>query len=146
MKSYFSQICWWELYIEYNFRLLGLMFQSKALKLQQEKEEKDQLLIQAVQRMENGMPPTDNADAEWEKKVRDSNRREARPREWKESKESNWSSLCHQMESRPLLSLVQTHTCRQIFRFRNLMGISNLLSHWNLERICVILENHSLWR
>jgi hypothetical protein len=53
------------------------MFQSKALKLQQEKEEKDQLLIQAVQRMENGMPPTDNADAEWEKKVRDSNRREA---------------------------------------------------------------------
>ena len=52
------------------------MFQSKALKLQTEKEEKEQLLEQAVQRMENGMAPTDQADAEWEKKVRDQQRRQ----------------------------------------------------------------------
>lgn len=52
------------------------MFQSKALKLQQEKEEKETLLEQAVQRMENGMPPTDTADTEWEKKVRDQARKE----------------------------------------------------------------------
>lgn len=52
------------------------MFQSKALKLQQEKEEKEQLLEGAVQRMENGIAPTDSADAEWEKKVRDQNRKE----------------------------------------------------------------------
>lgn len=53
------------------------MFQSKALKLQTEKEEKEQLLEQAVQRMENGMAPTDAADAEWEKKVRDQQRRQS---------------------------------------------------------------------
>ena len=47
------------------------MFQSKALKLKQEKEEKETVLEDAVQRMENGMAPTDGADAEWEKKVRD---------------------------------------------------------------------------
>jgi hypothetical protein len=47
------------------------MFQSKALKLQQEKEEKESLLEQAVQRMEQGMAPTDSADSEWEKKLRD---------------------------------------------------------------------------
>jgi exonuclease VII small subunit len=47
------------------------MFQSKALKLQQEKEEKESLLEQAVQRMEQGMAPTDTADSEWEKKLRD---------------------------------------------------------------------------
>ena len=52
------------------------MFQSKALKLQQEKEEKESLLEGAVQRMENGIAPTDSADAEWEKKVRDQNRKE----------------------------------------------------------------------
>lgn len=52
------------------------MFQSKALKLQQEKEEKEQVLEKAVQRMENGLPPTDTVDAEWAKKVRDSQRKE----------------------------------------------------------------------
>ena len=50
------------------------MFQSKALKLQQEKEEKEKLLENAVQRMENGMPPTDTVDSEWAKKVRDQQR------------------------------------------------------------------------
>ena len=52
------------------------MFQSKALKLQQEKEEKEQVLEKAVQRMENGLPPTDTVDAEWAKKVRDQQRKE----------------------------------------------------------------------
>jgi len=33
-------------------------------------------LEQAVQRMENGLPPTEAADAEWEKKVRDKARKE----------------------------------------------------------------------
>ena len=51
------------------------MFQSKALKLQQEKEEKDSLLEQAVTRYEQGLPPTDTADAEWEKKKRDEARK-----------------------------------------------------------------------
>lgn len=31
---------------------------------------------EAVQRMENGIAPTDTADAEWEKKMRDQNRKE----------------------------------------------------------------------
>lgn len=52
------------------------MFQSKALKMQQEKDEKEQMLEQAVQRMENGLPPTDSADAEFEKKMRDQARKE----------------------------------------------------------------------
>ena len=46
------------------------------MKLQQEKEEKEKLLEQAVQRMESGLPPTDSADAEWDKKVRLTQRRE----------------------------------------------------------------------
>jgi len=46
------------------------------LKLQQEKEEKEYLLEQAVQRMENGLAPTDTADFEWEKKIRDKARKD----------------------------------------------------------------------
>ena len=53
------------------------MFQSKALKMQQEKEEKDMILEQAIQRLENGLPPTDTADAEWEKIQRDKARKES---------------------------------------------------------------------
>lgn len=34
------------------------------------------MLEQAVQRMENGIAPTDTADFEWEKKVRDKTRKE----------------------------------------------------------------------
>jgi len=41
------------------------MFQSKALKLQQEKEEKEQLLDTGSQRLEMFMPPTDDAEMEW---------------------------------------------------------------------------------
>jgi hypothetical protein len=43
------------------------MFQSKALKLQQEKEEKESVLEEAVTRMENNLPPTDSAEQEWDR-------------------------------------------------------------------------------
>ena len=43
------------------------MFQSKALKLQQEKEEKEQILDDASKRLENGLPPTDTSEMEFEK-------------------------------------------------------------------------------
>ena len=43
------------------------MFQSKALKLQQEKEEKDGVLEVALQNLDAGMPPTDDAEMEWQK-------------------------------------------------------------------------------
>lgn len=36
------------------------MFQSKALKLQQEKDEKEKVLEFAIQRLERGEPPTDD--------------------------------------------------------------------------------------
>ena len=43
------------------------MFQSKALKLQQEKEEKEGIIDEALSRLDQGMPPTENAESEWEK-------------------------------------------------------------------------------
>lgn len=43
------------------------MFQSKALKMQQEKDEKERIIEEAMQRLQQGMPPTDTADSEWEK-------------------------------------------------------------------------------
>jgi hypothetical protein len=43
------------------------MFQSKALKMQQEKEEKERVIDEAMQRLQSGMPPTDTAEGEWEK-------------------------------------------------------------------------------
>ena len=43
------------------------MFQSKALKLQQEKEEKEGVIDEAMRRMDTGLPPTDTCDQEWEK-------------------------------------------------------------------------------
>ena len=50
------------------------MFQSKALKLQQEKEEKETVLEDSVQRMEQGLPPTDNAEKEYERIERNRSR------------------------------------------------------------------------
>ena len=47
------------------------MFQSKALKLQQEKEEKEAILETALQNLDNGMPPTEDAEMEWQRKQRD---------------------------------------------------------------------------
>ena len=43
------------------------MFQSKALKQQQEKEEKERVIDEAMQRLNHGMPPTDTAEQEWDK-------------------------------------------------------------------------------
>ena len=51
------------------------MFQSKALKLQQEKEEKDQVLEQALTNLDAGQPPTEDSDMEWERMERNSQRR-----------------------------------------------------------------------
>jgi hypothetical protein len=38
------------------------MFQSKALKQQQDKEEKERVIEEAMHRMENGLPPTDTCE------------------------------------------------------------------------------------
>ena len=41
------------------------MFQSKALKLQHEKDEKEQILDQAMLRLEQGLPPTEDSERDW---------------------------------------------------------------------------------
>lgn len=41
------------------------MFQSKTLKLQQEKEEKEAVLNIAMSNLERGLPPTEDAEMEW---------------------------------------------------------------------------------
>ena len=56
------------------------MFQSKALKLQQEKEEKEQVLDEAARRLEQGLPPTDASEQEWAKLERN-RAREAQDRD-----------------------------------------------------------------
>jgi uncharacterized coiled-coil DUF342 family protein len=38
------------------------MFQSKALKMQQEKEEKERIIDEAMARLQQGMAPTDTAE------------------------------------------------------------------------------------
>jgi uncharacterized coiled-coil DUF342 family protein len=43
------------------------MLQSKALKLQQEKEEKEQILEQAMKNLESGLPPTEDAEMLWDR-------------------------------------------------------------------------------
>ncbi|CAI2383705.1 unnamed protein product [Moneuplotes crassus] len=43
------------------------MFQSKALKLQEEKDRKEEVLETAVQRLEQGEPPTNDCEIEWER-------------------------------------------------------------------------------
>lgn len=43
------------------------MFQSKALKMQQEKEEKEGIIEDAMLRLQSGLPPTETAEVEWEK-------------------------------------------------------------------------------
>lgn len=58
------------------------MFQSKALKMQQEKEEKERVIDEAMQRLNSGLPPTDTAETEWEKierkRLREDQNREER--------------------------------------------------------------------
>ena len=51
------------------------MFQSKTLKLQQEKEEKEAILEQALQNMNEGLPPTEDAEIEWQRLQRNMQRR-----------------------------------------------------------------------
>lgn len=46
------------------------MLQSKALKLQQEKEEKEQVLEQAMKNLESGLPPTEDAEMLWDRQTR----------------------------------------------------------------------------
>jgi len=53
------------------------MFQSKALKLQQEKDEKESILEQAMTNLERGLPPTEDADREWDRMERNRMRRQA---------------------------------------------------------------------
>jgi chromosome segregation ATPase len=43
------------------------MFQSKALKLQQEKDDKERVIEEAMHRLNQGLPPTETAESEWEK-------------------------------------------------------------------------------
>ena len=52
------------------------MFQSKALKLQQEKDEKESVLEQAMNNLERGLPPTEDADREWDRMERNRMRRQ----------------------------------------------------------------------
>lgn len=52
------------------------MLQSKALKLQQEKEEKEQVLEMALKNLEEGMPPTEDAEMLWDRQTRNQARRE----------------------------------------------------------------------
>lgn len=53
------------------------MFQSKALKLQQEKDEKEDMLGESTQRLENGLPPTDDCEKDWERMERNKLRRQS---------------------------------------------------------------------
>jgi len=46
------------------------MLQSKALKLQQEKEEKEQTLESALRNLEEGVPPTDDSEMVWDRLTR----------------------------------------------------------------------------
>ncbi len=57
------------------------MFQSKALKLQQEKEEKESLIEEAMRRLQSGLPPTDNSETEWERIERNRVRTEGEKQE-----------------------------------------------------------------
>lgn len=52
------------------------MFQSKALKLQEEKKMKEAILDEAEVRINQGMPPTENAEAEYARMERNTLRQE----------------------------------------------------------------------
>ena len=43
------------------------MFQSKAYKLQEEKDMKEEILNEAETRLNNGLPPTDDSEREWQR-------------------------------------------------------------------------------
>ena len=50
------------------------MYQASAIKLEQEKEEKETLLDLATQKVQQGLPPTDDAEYEWLRMERDRQR------------------------------------------------------------------------
>ncbi len=52
------------------------MLQSKALKLQQEKEEKEQVLEDALKNLEAGLPPTQDAEILWDRQTRQYQRKQ----------------------------------------------------------------------
>ena len=56
------------------------MYQATAIKLQQDKEDRLKQLQDATQRMDEGLAPTKEIEAEWNRHVRDQNRRLARSR------------------------------------------------------------------
>jgi len=62
------------------------MFQSKALKLQQEKEEKDLVLEGALQNLDQGMPPTEDSEIEYQRIQRNQMRRRTEGEERRQRK------------------------------------------------------------
>lgn len=52
------------------------MLQSKYLKLQQEKEEKDEIARQAMRNLEQNLPPTEDAEMLWDRMTRNKARRD----------------------------------------------------------------------
>ena len=51
------------------------MMQSKAMSLQQDKDQKEEVLASAMARLEQGQPPTDSCEHDWERMQRDRMRR-----------------------------------------------------------------------
>ena len=62
------------------------MLQSKALKLQQEKEEKQQILDNAIENLEKNLPPTDDTEILWDRMQRNSIRRQQEAEERQQRK------------------------------------------------------------
>ena len=52
------------------------MLQSKSLKLQQEKEEKEQILSQALTNLEMNLPPTEDCEILWDRQERNKARQQ----------------------------------------------------------------------
>lgn len=76
------------------------MFQSKALKLQEEKDRKEEVLEEAMQRLQQGAPPTDDCEDEWERMEKNRDRR---------SKEEEVRRQRKQLEMQLPLMGVKTH-------------------------------------
>lgn len=62
------------------------MLQSKSLKLQQEKEEKEKILQQALTNLEMSLPPTDDAEVLWDRQERNKARQQMEAEERQQRK------------------------------------------------------------
>ena len=62
------------------------MLQSKYLKLQQEKEEKERIMNQAQDFLERDLPPTEDAEMLWDRKMRTEARKEMEAEERRQRK------------------------------------------------------------